>query len=281
MLHMTALDACDALRTMTTASRRIHMSHHINPPAQAQMPAYCDANMQDVEFEQLVADVWGTNVKMEVLMRIFGLDRCRDTLVGGPMLRGISGGEKKRLTSAEQLVGPKVVCSSCSPLALAMGGCIFVCIAHLTCCSAKGAGRHVLHAVQTCAHAAVIPRHAQYCLPAATLDRLRLHVRAAVSASPVLAAVAATTATSIADLHCMPSISRFAAVAPTALCDGMQRVLLMDEISTGLDSATTYTVASFLARATRMLQLTTVVSLLQPPPEVFHLFDDCLLLTDG
>ena len=61
----------------------------------------------------------------------------------------------------------------------------------------------------------------------------------------------------------------------------MQRVLLMDEISTGLDSATTYTVASFLARATRMLQLTTVVSLLQPPPEVFHLFDDCLLLTDG
>ena len=55
----------------------------------------------------------------------------------------------------------------------------------------------------------------------------------------------------------------------------------MDEISTGLDSATTFTVISFLARATRMLKLTAMISLLQPPPEVFYLFDDCLLLTDG
>lgn len=55
----------------------------------------------------------------------------------------------------------------------------------------------------------------------------------------------------------------------------------MDEISTGLDSATTYTVISFLARTTRMLHLTTMISLLQPPPEVFKLFDDCLLLTNG
>lgn len=32
---------------------------------------------------------------------------------------------------------------------------------------------------------------------------------------------------------------------------------------------------------THGMQLTTLVSLLQPPPEVFALFDDLLLLTDG
>lgn len=63
---------------------------------------------QVLDFEQLVSDVWGTNVKTEVLMRILGLDGCRDTVVGGPMLRGVSGGQKKRVTSAEHLVGPKV-----------------------------------------------------------------------------------------------------------------------------------------------------------------------------
>ena len=60
-----------------------------------------------------------------------------------------------------------------------------------------------------------------------------------------------------------------------------QRVLLMDEISTGLDSATTYTVTDFLRTTTHYLHLTTLVSLLQPPPEVFFLFDDIILLSDG
>ncbi len=61
----------------------------------------------------------------------------------------------------------------------------------------------------------------------------------------------------------------------------LQRVMLMDEISTGLDSATTYTVTEFLRSTTHYLHLTTLVSLLQPPPEVFNLFDDVILLSDG
>ncbi len=61
----------------------------------------------------------------------------------------------------------------------------------------------------------------------------------------------------------------------------VQKVLLMDEISTGLDSATTYTVTEFLRMTTHYLHLTTLVSLLQPPPEVYSLFDDIILLSDG
>lgn len=56
---------------------------------------------------------------------------------------------------------------------------------------------------------------------------------------------------------------------------------MMDEISTGLDSATTYSVTQTFLDVTHSLRRTIVISLLQPPPEVFHLFDDVLLLTDG
>lgn len=55
--------------------------------------------------------VWGSKAKTEVVMQLLGLGHCRDTLVGdgGLMLRGISGGERKRLTTAEMIVGPQRV----------------------------------------------------------------------------------------------------------------------------------------------------------------------------
>jgi hypothetical protein len=91
---------------------------------------------------------------------------------------------------------------------------------------------------------------------------------------------------------------------------GPRYVLLMDEISTGLDSATIYTVVKCVVHICRQmllhallcmarpvrsylpmcrwmrtishaLRLTTVISLLQPAPEVYNLFDDVVLLTDG
>lgn len=115
-------------------------------------------------FEETLQEVWGTSVKVDLVMKLLGLYHCRDTFVGNELLRGISGGEKKRLTTAEQLMGTR-------------------------------------------------------------------------------------------------------------------SVILLDEMSTGLDSATLFTVIRWLSKWCHAMKSTTVISLLQPPPEVFQLFDDVLIFS--
>ncbi|XP_057799463.1 ABC transporter G family member 32-like [Salvia miltiorrhiza] len=107
-----------------------------------------------------------TSVLVEYILKILGLDICADTLVGDEMLKGISGGQKKRLTTAELLMGPS-------------------------------------------------------------------------------------------------------------------RVLFLDEISTGLDSSTTHHIINYLRHTTHALDGTTLVSLLQPDPETYKMFDDVILFSEG
>ncbi|KAL7166187.1 hypothetical protein ACSBR2_036964 [Camellia fascicularis] len=59
------------------------------------------------------------------------------------------------------------------------------------------------------------------------------------------------------------------------------RALFMDEISTGLDSSTTYQIVNSIKQSIHILQGTAVISLLQPAPETYDLFDDIILLSDG
>ncbi|KAH1250457.1 ABC transporter G family member 39 [Glycine max] len=47
-----------------------------------------------------------TNSVTDYVLKIFGLDICADIVVGDEMRRGISGGQKKRVTTGEMLVGP-------------------------------------------------------------------------------------------------------------------------------------------------------------------------------
>ena len=58
-------------------------------------------------------------------------------------------------------------------------------------------------------------------------------------------------------------------------------ILCGDEISTGLDAASTYDICDILARTTKFVRTTRVVSLLQPSPETFSLFDEVIVLADG
>ncbi|XP_047316976.1 ABC transporter G family member 35-like [Impatiens glandulifera] len=99
-------------------------------------------------------------------LRLLGLDVCRDTIVGDEMIRGVSGGQKKRVTTGEMIVGPT-------------------------------------------------------------------------------------------------------------------KTLFMDEISTGLDSSTTFQIVRCLQQIVHLTEATILVSLLQPAPETFNLFDDIILLSEG
>jgi ABC-type multidrug transport system ATPase subunit len=62
---------------------------------------------------------------------------------------------------------------------------------------------------------------------------------------------------------------------------GPAKALFMDEISTGLDSSTTYQIVKCLRQSVRVLDSTMIVSLLQPAPETFELFDELILLSEG
>lgn len=46
-----------------------------------------------------------TSVATEYIIRMLGLDICADTICGNHMMRGISGGQKKRVTSGVWATG--------------------------------------------------------------------------------------------------------------------------------------------------------------------------------
>ncbi|KAL7099781.1 hypothetical protein ACP275_09G107200 [Erythranthe tilingii] len=106
------------------------------------------------------------SVMTNYILKILGLEICADTMVGDELVRGISGGQRKRVTTGEMLVGPT-------------------------------------------------------------------------------------------------------------------NALFMDEISTGLDSSTTFQIVKSLRQFVHILNGTALISLLQPAPETYELFDDVMLLSDG
>ncbi|CAI9101372.1 OLC1v1038678C1 [Oldenlandia corymbosa var. corymbosa] len=107
-----------------------------------------------------------STLQTDYILKILGLDICADTLTGDAMRRGISGGQKKRLTTGEIIVGPT-------------------------------------------------------------------------------------------------------------------RALFMDEISNGLDSSTTYQIVAYFQQLAHLTDATILISLLQPAPETFDLFDDIILMAEG
>ena len=61
---------------------------------------------------------------------------------------------------------------------------------------------------------------------------------------------------------------------------GPAQTLFMDEISTGVDSSTTFQICKFMRQVFHTLDAAVIVSLLQPAPETFELFDDIILLSE-
>ncbi|RZC89025.1 hypothetical protein C5167_030719 [Papaver somniferum] len=61
---------------------------------------------------------------------------------------------------------------------------------------------------------------------------------------------------------------------------GPARALFMDEISSGLDSSTTFQIVNSIRQTIHIMHGTAVISLLQPSPETYDLFDDIILISD-
>jgi ABC-type multidrug transport system ATPase subunit len=62
---------------------------------------------------------------------------------------------------------------------------------------------------------------------------------------------------------------------------GRASILCGDEISTGLDAESTYSMCDLLIRFGKASQCTRILSLLQPSPETVSLFDDVVVLAQG
>ncbi len=63
--------------------------------------------LQDI-IEKLMQSMDISAISTELIIRILGLTNCADTPLGNEMIRGVSGGERKRVTLGEMLVGNKV-----------------------------------------------------------------------------------------------------------------------------------------------------------------------------
>ncbi|KAI4335067.1 hypothetical protein L6164_013748 [Bauhinia variegata] len=120
----------------------------------------------DMYMKAISVEGQSENLQTDYVLKILGLDICADIMVGDAMSRGISGGQKKRLTTGEMIAGPL-------------------------------------------------------------------------------------------------------------------KTLFMDEISTGLDSSTTFQIVTCLQQLAHITDTTALVSLLQPAPETFELFDDLVLMAEG
>ena len=62
---------------------------------------------------------------------------------------------------------------------------------------------------------------------------------------------------------------------------GPKRIVFGDEISTGLDSSTTYQIIKWMRDTCHHQLDTMLIALLQPAPETWALFDDLLLIAEG
>lgn len=62
---------------------------------------------------------------------------------------------------------------------------------------------------------------------------------------------------------------------------GPTKALFMDEITNGLDSSTAFQIVACLQQLVHITDSTLLVSLLQPAPEAFELFDDLILMSEG
>jgi ABC-type multidrug transport system ATPase subunit len=60
---------------------------------------------KNAERTHIFREMGKSGIKVQHVMRVMGLTHVKDTVVGDALLRGVSGGQKKRVTISEMVVG--------------------------------------------------------------------------------------------------------------------------------------------------------------------------------
>ncbi|KAH7834517.1 hypothetical protein Vadar_016955 [Vaccinium darrowii] len=102
--EMTVREALDfSARCQGVGTRAEIMVEVIEREKQAQLVPDPDI---DTYMKAISIEGQKTTLQTDYILKILGLDICADTLVGDAMRRGVSGGQKKRLTTGEVIIGP-------------------------------------------------------------------------------------------------------------------------------------------------------------------------------
>lgn len=48
---------------------------------------------------------------IDLMLQMFNIEHTRNTIVGNPFVRGVSGGERKRVSIAEMMIAGAAVCA--------------------------------------------------------------------------------------------------------------------------------------------------------------------------
>ncbi|KAH0970343.1 hypothetical protein GBA52_022499 [Prunus armeniaca] len=92
-LKMTSWAALERLPTRSRIRRGILVSHDQQ-----------EQRGQNREIDVAVLKGQETNVVTDLILKVLGLEACADTVVGDEMTRGISGGQKKRVTTGRAII---------------------------------------------------------------------------------------------------------------------------------------------------------------------------------
>ena len=189
---------------------------------------------------------------------------CADTFIGNDQLRGVSGGQRKRVTTGgASFLSDHHYCTTSD------------CIASSDSCTAEHCLISRACPGRVCC-VSLTPHTGQQLYDSCFV----LHVLWPFCW--LCAACLLCLAVSLL-IVCMAhaSSSNNSAMCAGEMIVGPKKTLFLDEISTGLDSSTTFQITRTLREFSHIRKATVLVALLQPTPETYNLFDDIMLLSEG
>jgi ATPase subunit of ABC transporter with duplicated ATPase domains len=99
------VSVADGLGKRASGGGKDGASASVSPSIDSLQPGTSLKDLSDDAFAELVREMHDGPGRVDTFMQFFGLARCKGTWVGNQLVRGVSGGERKRLSTVEMLMG--------------------------------------------------------------------------------------------------------------------------------------------------------------------------------